>query len=647
MNKSVYVNAKPSKPKLTLNQRFSGRPAQVPIVPRQSQLCYRCGQSGHVRAQCKETRRAPDPNRSRRRFQTKRGPSDSTAVEIVEDSSGNTKGGSTRPSPADLVGLEPAPTLAHPQTLGYPGPRPEAAAPGAAEPTAQDPDAGQPPPQAEAVNEEAPPSAEEEEEEEESDHDKDRWVSDEEPEEEERGEDEEERNMAAEYRRFAMEEHACPTEHRREWEEQFVRAITTVRRRHDPDAVVEAAVAPVRRNAPAEVRLRPRERPREPDPPPAPDAAPPEEPPGPFGPDGPDADWWNNGEPYDHIHEQVQGWDFSFHDFPIMYRNFGSTVSTFFAALPLLLSFCIMLEWYPSLISMQIVMALVVSSYVIFYAPFTHTNLHRVLISCSRGTLGAFRAWRGGQGLTDIYVHNIVDDPFGKPIIIYFLLAAAIFGGGLAGSGVVLYAVFDYCRFIWNVAGVLTHWEEMLVDWYFPWYVEWVSSHTPAALKHMFAWLMWAKYIYITVLALRYYTNFFMRATSVTTITFVDCEPSEPRHDLRQFTFRNQDLQIDSCPVRLSFVRRIFGLIPIMSTTRVASATMIMELTAHKFLNGSVDLPDTQDRINRAMTAIGYINLDATDVFQNKDLAEISRLVAVSWAKSRLEANFGLKMQDF
>lgn len=84
-----------------------------------------------------------------------------------------------------------------------------------------------------------------------------------------------------------------------------------------------------------------------------------------------------------------------------------------------------------------------------------------------------------------------------------------------------------------------------------------------------------------------------------------------------------------------------------MSQERIASATMISELTAHKFLNGAVELPDTADRINRAMKAIGYINLDATDVFQNSDPAEISRLVAISWAKSRLEANFGLRMQDF
>jgi len=246
----------------------------------------------------------------------------------------------------------------------------------------------------------------------------------------------------------------------------------------------------------------------------------------------------------------------------------------------------------------------------------------------------------------ELVTHNAIDDPVGTPIWVNIFLFWATAFVSLCGTVLMLLILHDYVSFVVKAASLLAHWEERIIVWLAPSTVYWLWSLVPLTLRHILAWLTWAKYLYITVIVLRYYTTFFMRATSITTVSFVDVLPCVVE-DSRPFTFRNQDLLIGSCPVMLSFERRVFGIIPIMYETRAASATMIMELTAHKFLNGAVELPDTADRINRAMKAIGYINLDATDVFRNHDMAEISRLTAISWAKARLEANYGLRMQDF
>lgn len=418
--------------------------------------------------------------------------------------------------------------------------------------------------------------------------------------------------------------------------QSLARAILENRRVHDPDAVMAAGQAREHDANAARREVRPSRRfvrrlmeaARPPEPP-----APVERAPVPFGPEyDPDGPVWTHmDERHADIYDAARQWEFGFHDFPDVFRTFGGSVSFVLSLLPAVLAVCFMLETYPGLVTVQIVTFLMAFSFLISRAP---VSLKTLYIWVKYQMTVGFLALRQFYYLRDwrarLHYPNNVDDPQGMLVSICIGRFFTISGMLLCGAIVLMYASFDYVEFMWRVASLFADWEVDLIRAISPTYFQELWLYIPTAFRHIIAWSMWGKWLLATYYLLSYYTSFIIRASSYTTVKFVRAVEYHHGGDLRSHAFRNQDLLEEACPVELRFTRRILGIFPIMSQTKTASATMIMELTSHKFLNGAVKLPDTADRINRAMKGIGYINLDASDVFRNHDLAEISRLTAIS-----------------
>jgi len=682
----------------TLNQRFSKSSGSGPAAPRSKQLCYACQQPGHPKAKCPQRRSHADPGRARLRFisttkSLKSEPAppaetDSTDCVIQVATPGtavSSQSRSSRPDPVDVEDLPPAPPPSVALGNNAAGTEGQGARNNGAEEDAGQ-NNGQPQP---PINVDLPSQEDDDEpllgqallrefvrdqireevirrtknelvmafleRQEEEGHPYEDW---------EKYTDDQLLHEAQRWRenevmreRAEAEQRESTRGRRNEYEEAEAREAARLRalwansmtlcgRRNlvladnmREIAAIEPAPPPL---PPPPPRRVPAPIPIVPPPPPPPPAAP-VPPPPPYN----GVRWWDLPGRYPAIQAEVEGWEFSFHDFPVLYRTYGGMSTLALSILPLIVAAAFALETYPTFLTISMVLGLTIASFVLFYSSFKLGDFLRSIGRYIVSTWPAARRFFQNRDLHEIYVHNAADDPQGSPVYLiflgFFVYSFVLLGGGL----LLLWVFFDYLRFVVAAASFLAHWEERFLLWASPSTVWFIWNTIPTPVRHLLAWFTWAKYLYLTVIVLRYYTNFFIRATSITTINYEDSVPCANEGDIRAHTFRNQDLLVNSCPVRLRFVRRVLGVLPIMTEYRVASATMIMELTAHKFLNGAVELPDTADRINRAMKAIGYINLDATDVFANHDMAEISRLVAISWAKSRLEVNFGLKMQDF
>ncbi len=359
-----------------------------------------------------------------------------------------------------------------------------------------------------------------------------------------------------------------------------------------------------------------------------------------------DGRWWNKPE-HESLAKHIASWTFSFHDFPAMWRDSQTKWAHALAFLPLIAALAVMLIWYPTLSSLWAVVLILLVSIAMTEAPLRPSVWSEFVVSTMKSGWAAFKDSRNTSIWSNAPRYWFGDVSSLHSNWAYMLVASVSLFLILSFSCLVVWVIYEYIIVIVAFANLMVNWEERLYEHIFPSFIWDLWYSIPPHARHFISWISWFKYLFLTWISGKFYARYIILSTSITTISFVCFEHEIHGHDKRQHTFRNQDLNDDACPFTLSFVRRIFGLIPIMSQTRVGSATMIMELTAHKFLNGSVELPDTTDRINRAMRGIGYLDIDATDVFRNRDQAEIARLVAISWAKYRLEANFGLRLQDF
>lgn len=364
----------------------------------------------------------------------------------------------------------------------------------------------------------------------------------------------------------------------------------------------------------------------------------------------PEKEWWDCPE-YEDLAKSMRGWHFSFHDFPVIWRNERSRVVFLFSFLPFLVVLGLVLLWYPNLETLSACVILFGTSLVIRHFPslvpayqlFSGT-LVSFVDACVDWHKDSFRLSSLFRKTSFFFLGHRTERPLWHYLAIFEVLTIVVSFCIL----MVAYILFRYFEVFFLLANVAVTYESYVWHWILPSNFWYYWDIIPIDVRHILAWTSWVKYLVATYFLLSHYAAVFLKSTSITSVTFVEFVHERSAVDKRQLTFRNQDLLAKSCPFKVAFSRHtVFGLVPLLYEEREASACMVMELTAHKFLNGSVELTDTVDRINRAMQGIGYLDIDAQSVFRNVDAAEASRLIAVSWAKFREEVNFGLRLQDF
>lgn len=363
-------------------------------------------------------------------------------------------------------------------------------------------------------------------------------------------------------------------------------------------------------------------------------------------PTGRPEEWWTYNEP---LAEQVRRWEFSFHDFFTLFRWSGKQMVSILSLVPLITILAIMLLWYPNLETLAAIVLVLGFSVSIRFLPSIHP-LITMCVEIVRSAVDSLEEIRrnGFYLLFSRARRLFLGVPCDYPNFLYLILASCFLSLVALLLSLLFFVFWKYISYTLVLADFILTWEVWMWKHILPsnFWQYWLSL--PEDLRHLIAWISWFKYLGVTYWILYYYADLFLRSTSVTSVYFKHYVEERVAGDKRQHTFRNQDLLAKSCPFVVGITRRtFFGLIPLMREDRRVSATMIMELTAHKFLNGSVELPDTIDRINRAMQGIGYLDIDAYDIFGNCDTAEASRILSIYWAKYRLEANFGLRLQDF
>lgn len=364
----------------------------------------------------------------------------------------------------------------------------------------------------------------------------------------------------------------------------------------------------------------------------------------------PEKEWWECPE-NEELADNMRGWHFSFHDFPVLWRNERSRIVFLFSFLPFLVVLGLVLLWYPNFETLSACVILFGTSLVIRHFPslvpavqlFSGT-LVAFVDACSDWYKDSFRFSSLFRNVSFFFLGHRTARPLWQYLAIFEVLGVLLSFCLL----MVAYILFRYCEIFYILANVALTYESYVWHWVLPSSFWYYWEVIPVDVRHILAWTSWAKYLLATYFLMSHYAAVFLKSTSITSVTFIEFVHERSATDKRQLTFRNQDLLSKSCPFKVSFSRHtLFGLVPLLYEEREASACMVMELTAHKFLNGSVELTDTVDRINRAMQGIGYLDIDAQSVFRNVDAAEASRIIAVSWAKFREEANFGLRLQDF
>lgn len=117
---------------------------------------------------------------------------------------------------------------------------------------------------------------------------------------------------------------------------------------------------------------------------------------------------------------------------------------------------------------------------------------------------------------------------------------------------------------------------------------------------------------------------------------FLRFKASRLTQDQRAFTFRNQTLEDQECPFVVLVSYEIFGFV-IESFETDVSASLMAELTSHKYNRPGSNLDDTKERIYRACATTGSMNIDRYGFFQNIDLAGETARLSFAWVKHRNE----------
>ena len=342
----------------------------------------------------------------------------------------------------------------------------------------------------------------------------------------------------------------------------------------------------------------------------------------------------------------LPNWGFEYHDAPAFSRSFFTESARMFSYVVFVASLFMMVVTSPSFIPLMS-MVILVTQVAVYMASQGALSLQWRMLRRSHTSFV--------DTVSDIYQYGLFHEEirdylgYSKRMANW---ASMIVGSGLVIlTGLFLAGVVEGTLFYFHTVMVIANLfhaaETTLLNAFVPLPLLTWAYGLPPTVHNMFMWAMWLKYVYLLARSFVRGVTDLALATRKTHVSFVGFEIERSPFEARSWTFRNQDLNTASCPIRIELKRTIFYWFVLDRVERVMSATMMMELCCHKYVNGTADLTDTRERIDRAFRTTGYLNIPADDVFAVEDTAEVSRIIAHHWAKSRVEVNYRLRLLDF
>lgn len=355
--------------------------------------------------------------------------------------------------------------------------------------------------------------------------------------------------------------------------------------------------------------------------------------------------WWIDDH-NDLLRGNLPTWDFSYHDAPTQNRGWYQTLALWASFIPLLGVMGLTVISSPGLLSFTLLFAILCASAAMRATEVEAKRMAQICLESLRAAWGSTRdcytagPWvrtdRRYFGCPKSYP-NWLGACMGLFTVVLF---TSISTGVLVCAAFYIYVLFKAASLIfWLENAIYLH---VLPNWFWT-----LAAQCPRALVDLFLWLSWAKYLYMTFEGCRHSLTYLALCTRMTRIRFRGFELEHDPEDARAWTFRNQELEGAAMPIRIELSRSMFYFLMTFREERVVSASMLMELTSHKFCNGTSSLSDTFERIDRAFKTTGYLNIRQDDIFLSRDSAECARIIAHHWAKHRQEANAGLLVQNF
>lgn len=120
--------------------------------------------------------------------------------------------------------------------------------------------------------------------------------------------------------------------------------------------------------------------------------------------------------------------------------------------------------------------------------------------------------------------------------------------------------------------------------------------------------------------------------TQVSVAGDAPCNPFKKGEDLRADVSQNFDLQGGELPVYF-VLEKYFLMFLLERKVEVGSYSAFVELCNHKFITLSRDVGEIRDRIVKAATQLGGLNVDKYGVSQGRSTVNIGAAAAVGWAR--------------